>query len=501
MAKSASGTTRKGCAACALSSLAHTPLHNCKVFACQISATSAAHHTRIGTTGVIAVQSLAKSFEAADLPSRCAKFVPRKQWVAIGSDDMYIRIFNYNTMEREKTFEAHADYIRSLAVHPSLPYLLSCSDDMLIKLWDWDKGWACTQIFEGHVHYVMQARPLPVRLPLFVGAPRTCYVGIRSDSPLRMRGLHADFAHSGTKIVCSTSCQGANLTTAVHVSLGTTAQQRSCTSTELYNAAQVVFNPKDTSTFASASLDRTVKVWSISQPTPNFTLEGHEKGVNTVDYLIGGDRPYLVSGADDKLCKVWDYQTKACVQTLEGHTGNVSAVCFHPELPLIITASEDGSVKVWHSTTYRLEHTINYGMERVWAVGYVRGSNAVALGYDNGLVMLKLGNEEPVASMDASGKVIYARHNDVLTATVKALGADYDIVDGERLPLPVKVRCAASWLPTFLCLSACVWVCCADRDFAGSKHLLLPIRARRAAPRSGLVLSAAYRAQIWWACV
>lgn len=28
---------------------------------------------------------------------------------------------------------------RSLTVHPSLPYLLSSSDDMLIKLWDWDK--------------------------------------------------------------------------------------------------------------------------------------------------------------------------------------------------------------------------------------------------------------------------------------------------------------------------------------------------------------------------
>ena len=50
-----------------------------------------------------------------------------------------------------------------------------------------------------------------------------------------------------------------------------------------------------------------------------------------------GDRPYLVSGADDKLAKVWDYQTKACVQTLEGHSHNVSAVCFHPELPVILT--------------------------------------------------------------------------------------------------------------------------------------------------------------------
>ena len=43
-------------------------------------------------------------------------------------------------------------------MHPTLPYLLTCSDDMLIKLWDWDKGWAFTQVFEGHSHYVMQAR-------------------------------------------------------------------------------------------------------------------------------------------------------------------------------------------------------------------------------------------------------------------------------------------------------------------------------------------------------
>lgn len=51
----------------------------------------------------------------------------------------------------------------------------------------------------------------------------------------------------------------------------------------------------------------------------------------------GGDRPYLISGADDKLVKIWDYQTKACVQTLDGHTHNIAAVCFHPELPLIVT--------------------------------------------------------------------------------------------------------------------------------------------------------------------
>ena len=299
---------------------------------------------------------LVKSFEVTELPVRTAKFVLRKQWVVAGSDDMFIRVYNYNTSELVKGFEAHTDYIRCIAAHPTLPYLLSSSDDMLIKLWDWDKQWACTQIFEGHSHYVMQ----------------------------------------------------------------------------------VAFNPKDTNTFASASLDRTIKVWSIGQPMPNFTLEGHEKGVNCVDYFAGGDRPYLISGADDKLVKIWDYQTKSCVQTLEGHSHNISAVAFHPELPVIITGSEDGTLRIWHSTTYRLENTLNYGLERVWAVGVLKGSNNVTVGYDEGTVLFKIGREEPVASMDNSGKIIWARHNEIQTVNVKAVPADYEMADGERLPLAVK---------------------------------------------------------------
>ena len=38
------------------------------------------------------------------------------------------------------------------------------------------------------------------------------------------------------------------------------------------------------------TLPRLPQVWSLGQPTPNFTLEGHDKGVNCVDYFTGGDR-------------------------------------------------------------------------------------------------------------------------------------------------------------------------------------------------------------------
>lgn len=51
-----------------------------------------------------------------------------------------------------------------------------------------------------------------------------------------------------------------------------------------------------------------LQVWQLGSSSPNFTLEGHEKGVNCIDYYSGGDKPYLISGADDRQVKIWDYQ-------------------------------------------------------------------------------------------------------------------------------------------------------------------------------------------------
>lgn len=73
---------------------------------------------------------------------------------------------------------------------------------------------------------------------------------------------------------------------------------------------QVKLNPKDPNPFASASVDHSVKVWNLTSLVPNYTLEGHEKGVNCVDYYNGEDKPYLVTGKDDKYVKIWDYKSK-----------------------------------------------------------------------------------------------------------------------------------------------------------------------------------------------
>jgi coatomer subunit beta' len=199
----------------------------------------------------------------------------------------------------------------------------------------------------------------------------------------------------------------------------------------------LAINPKDTNTFASACLDRTVKIWSLGSAHANFTLEAHEtKGVNHVDYYPQSDKPYLLTTSDDKTVKVWDYTTKALIATLEGHTSNVSFACYHPELPIIISGSEDGTIKIWNANTYRMEQSLSYGLERAWCVSSQRGRQGIAMGFDDGAVVVKMGREEPAVSMDGSGKIIWARHNEVVSTVIK--GGDATLKDGSPLSLPTK---------------------------------------------------------------
>jgi coatomer subunit beta' len=42
------------------------------------------------------------------------------------------------------------------------------------------------------------------------------------------------------------------------------------------------------------------------------------------------------------------------------------------------------------------------------------------------MVVLKMGREEPAMSMDSSGKIIYAKHMDIVTTQIKGVGKKHD---------------------------------------------------------------------------
>lgn len=91
-----------------------------------------------------------------------------------------------------------------------------------------------------------------------------------------------------------------------------------------------------------------------------------------------------------RLVKVWDYHSKSLIQTLESHSANVSFAIFHPSLPLIVSGAEDGTVKLWHAGTYRLENTLNYNLDRAWCIAFQKNANEIAVGYDEGSVVVRV---------------------------------------------------------------------------------------------------------------
>eukprot|EP00055_Hartaetosiga_balthica_P003032 m.6185 g.6185 ORF g.6185 m.6185 type:complete len:951 (+) comp2555_c0_seq1:80-2932(+) len=338
---------------------------------------------------------------------KCVDLHPSEPWMLVALYSGTVNVWNYETKTLIKTFEVCDVPVRSARFVERKNWIITGSDDMQIRVYNYNTL-EKVHTFEAHTDYI---RCLAVH-------PNQPYLlSCSDDMSIRMW----DWSNNWT---CRQVFEG-----------------------HAHYVMSVVFNPKDVNTFASCSLDKTIKVWQLGSSTPNFTLEGHTKGVNCIAYFQGGEKPYLASGADDRQVRIWDYQSKNCVQILEGHSENISAVCFHPELPLILTGSEDGSVRVWHSSTYNLENTLSYRMERVWTMGFIPGSNNIALGYDEGSVMIKVGREEPAMSMDSNGKVLMAKHNDVHQAIVTKTEIEED---GEALNLALKDMGACEIYPQTL---------------------------------------------------
>ncbi|KAH8778279.1 WD40-repeat-containing domain protein, partial [Hyaloscypha sp. PMI_1271] len=90
------------------------------------------------------------------------------------------------------------------------------------------------------------------------------------------------------------------------------------------------------------------------------TLEGHGGRVWSVAF--SHDSELLASASDDKTVKVWDAATGTLRQTLEGHGGRVWSVAFSHDSELLASASDDKTVKVWDAATGTLRQTLEgYG--------------------------------------------------------------------------------------------------------------------------------------------
>jgi RNA polymerase sigma factor (sigma-70 family) len=100
---------------------------------------------------------------------------------------------------------------------------------------------------------------------------------------------------------------------------------------------------------AVAAEDKTVRLHSVASGEVRSVLQGHEDVVTALAF--SPDRNILATGGPDKLIKLWDTATAKELRTFTGHTNWIYALAFSPDGKVLASGGYDKVVRLWEAVT------------------------------------------------------------------------------------------------------------------------------------------------------
>jgi U3 small nucleolar RNA-associated protein 13 len=293
-------------------------------------------------------------------------------------------LFNQNYFGADYAIlKGHTDIIISMSVDWSGFWLATGAKDNTARLWCIDvdsNSFECYATLTGHAESVSA-----------VALPQTPPASITPafDNPL----LHPEFLITGSGDKTVKRWQFSKSKTASKDQSSASYKAAYTRKAHDNDINAIAIHPSGRF-FASASMDKTVKIWDAEEGTSVGLLRGHKRGVWSVAFSqpgvhientshpgsasIGSLKGYAATGAADRTVRVWNLVDFTCLATLEGHNGSVLKVVWLPPTgysddstpkgPQVASAAADGLVKVWNIKRGECEATLDGHTDRVWAL-------------------------------------------------------------------------------------------------------------------------------------
>jgi WD40 repeat protein len=274
-------------------------------------------------------------------------YSPDGRTLASASHDGTVKLWDAAANPEVLTLRGHSRSVNYVTFSHDSHILASGSGDGTTRLWD-----AVT----GRAMMTLSGQPRPIRPLRFSRDGRTLACGtadqtvttwdvatgrqIRQIPPAEAREYDGIFGPDGRTFVYA-SGHDAKLGDA------RTYQDIRTMSGHAGDINYLAYSP-DGRQLASASDDRTIKLWHTASGKELGTLRGHAARVLGVAYSPDGRR-IASTGLDDTM-RLWDPITQQEILSLPGHAVSMHRVAFSPDGRRIACAGVDATVKLWDAT-------------------------------------------------------------------------------------------------------------------------------------------------------